>query len=313
MEQGYWRVSVSIWLIPPAWRKVCADDMKSNDYELLCPACNFVGTAKFRYFKNGIAIVECPSCGLGKACPTSFDSHAYYDASYFNGGRPDGYADYTGARAVLQDQFRGELDLLQHIGSGNGRLLEIGSAFGYFLEIAKDRYEVFGLELCEEAVADCHSRGLDSVRQGAVSPAMVQQFPVVDVLVFLDVIEHLPEPKEELTAALSRLKPGGLLLLTTGDYSSLVARVMGRNWRLMTPPQHLWFFTPRSLKCLGDELGLEVVHIDYPSKKVPLGLVAYQLARYFSFQPRIPHWLHKIGLRLNMFDAMRVVLRKSCP
>jgi SAM-dependent methyltransferase len=287
--------------------------MKRNMYQYSCPACSFVGAAKFRYFKNGIAIVQCPRCGLGKACPTSFDSQAYYDASYFNGGRPDGYADYTGAQAVLLEQFRGELDLLERMGAGSGSLLEIGSAYGYFLEVSRERYEVFGLEICEDAVADCHARGLCSVRQGAISRAAVEQFPMVDVVVFLDVIEHLPAPKDALAAALSRLKPGGLMLLTTGDYASLAARIMGKNWRLMTPPQHLWFFTPQSLDRMGETLGLDVVHLDYPSKKVPLGLVVYQLARYFLLRPRLPRWLHNVGLRLNMYDAMRVVLRKRSP
>ena len=29
------------------------------------------------------------------------------------------------------------------------------------------------------------------------------------------------------------------------------AKLAGRNWRLMTPPQHLWFFTRASMEALA--------------------------------------------------------------
>jgi SAM-dependent methyltransferase len=277
--------------------------------EQLCPGCNKVFVKKPLYRKAGVPIIQCPTCGLGKACPDKFNSEKYYDASYFNGSRPDGYSDYIGAKDVLQDQFRKELNLLRKLGVEGGELLEIGCAYGYFLEVAQHRYKVNGLEICQEAVADCQARGL-SVRHGAISKETLFPMPTVDVVVLLDVIEHLPEPKLALEAAVSKLRPGGLLLITTGDFSSLCAKMMGRHWRLMTPPQHLWFFTPRSLMQMGESLGLDVEYIDHPFKRVPLGLIIYQLCRYLSVSPRLPSWMHRIGLPINLFDAMRVVLRK---
>ena len=38
----------------------------------------------------------------------------------------------------------------------------------------------------------------------------------------------------------------------------------------MTPPQHLWFFTPASLRRLAGTLGLSVETCDHPWKVVPL-------------------------------------------
>lgn len=244
------------------------------------------------------------------ACPDKFNAEAYYDAGYFNGGRPDGYSDYLGAGDVLRGQFRQELDLLKRCGSNGGDLLELGCAYGYFLDVAQSNYKVNGLEICQEAVDDCQARGLAGVRQGSISIETVNSMPMVDVVVLLDVIEHLPDPSEALAAAVSKLRPGGLLLITTGDFSSLCARIMARHWRLMTPPQHLWFFTPRSLKQIGESLNLELVHIDHPFKKVPLGLIVYQLFRYLSLSPTLPSWMHRLGLPVNLFDAMRLVLRK---
>lgn len=254
--------------------------------------------------------MQCPMCGTGKADSESFDPETYYDASYFNGSRTDGYADYFAAKDVLHGHFQQELTLLEKLGAKGGELLELGCAYGYFLELAQRSYHVHGLEICEDAVANCIARGLTSVRQGAITRQSVASLPMADVLVMLDVIEHIPEPRAALQAGVSRLKNGGLLLITTGDFSSLVARAMGCHWRLMTPPQHLWFFTSRSLKQMGDSLGLELIHLDHPSKQVPFGLIVYQLCRYLSLQPQLPAWMHRIGLRVNLHDAMRVVFRK---
>lgn len=284
--------------------------MNTNQNDFFCPSCNQLTHKKNLYHKNGVPIIQCPTCGLGKACADEFDPETYYDASYFNGSRPDGYSDYLGARYVLQDHFQKDLELLNKLGSKRGELLELGCAYGYFLEVAQHHYNVSGLEICEDAVADCQARGLRGVRHGAISTDTLAPMPMADVIVLLDVIEHLPEPHAALEAAVSKLQPDGLLLITTGDFSSLCAKAMGKHWRLMTPPQHLWYFTPRSLQQMGESLGLELIYIDHPFKKVPLGLIIYQLCRYISLNPRLPAWMHRLGLPVNLFDAMRLVLRK---
>lgn len=284
--------------------------LNTNQSDYFCPGCNQVLNGKFLYRKAGMPIIQCLTCGIGKACPDEFDPITYYDASYFNGSRLDGYSNYVGAKYVLQDNFQHELNLLKRHGAKGGELLEIGCAYGYFLEVAQNHYNINGLEICKEAVTDCKERGLIGVRQGAISSDALTKMPMADVVVMLDVIEHLPEPRAAMEAVVSKLRPGGLVLITTGDFSSLCARTMGRHWRLMTPPQHLWYFTPRSLKQMGDSLGLELIYMDHPFKKVPLGLIVYQLCRYLSLSPRLPAWMHRLGLPINLFDAMRVVLRK---
>lgn len=279
--------------------------------KLLCPSCNDVTNRRYLYHKEGIPIVQCLVCGIGKACPDEFDPEKYYDASYFDGSRADGYSNYVAAKNVLQTQFQKDINLLKKLGANGGVLIEIGSAYGYFLEVAKKHYKIYGLELCEEAVVDCHKRGLTSVKHGAISREAVEEMPMAEVVVLLDVIEHLPDPRNAMLELVSKLNPGGLMLLTTGDFSSLTAKLAGRHWRLMTPPQHLWFFSLKSMKRMAETLGLEVVHIDHPFKTVPLGLIIYQICRYFSFNPTLPNWMHEFGVPINLFDAMRIVFRKN--
>jgi hypothetical protein len=78
----------------------------------------------------------------------------------------------------------------------------------------------------------------------------------------------------------------------------------------MTPPQHLWFFSQASMLAMAISLGLEVEHLDHPWKVVPLSLISFQLTRMSGLRPKRIAISNRLGLPINLFDAMRVVLRK---
>jgi SAM-dependent methyltransferase len=132
-----------------------------------------------------------------------------------------------------------------------------------------------------------------------------------DIIVLLDVIEHLPDPHDALALCAAHLRPGGIILLTTGDFGSLAARATGAHWRLMTPPQHLWFFTRESMRQLAGSAGLRIEHFDHPWKNVPFSLIAFQIGRMFGRKIGLGATGGRLGIPVNLYDAMRVVLRKE--
>jgi SAM-dependent methyltransferase len=271
-----------------------------------CPACGRATPQRFLYAKNGCDILQCTACGLGRSETTSFDPASYYTGDYFSGEHADGYGDYLGAEPVLRREFARTVDFIRRFRAG-GRLLELGCAYGFFLQEAKAYFDVTGIELADDAAAHARLSGLD-VRSGVADAATLASLGAMDVVVLLDVIEHLTEPHATLQLAAQQLAPGGIIVLTTGDFASLYARLAGRRWRLMTPPQHLWFFTPASMRGLADTLGLELVALDHPWKIVPLSLVVFQLRRMLGLGGRAG--AGGLGVPLNLFDAMRVVLRR---
>jgi SAM-dependent methyltransferase len=139
----------------------------------------------------------------------------------------------------------------------------------------------------------------------------MKQIGEVDVITMFDVIEHLPQPGEVLALCYRYLKPGGIIVITTGDFASMMARWTGTNWRLMTPPQHLWYFTKESLRRFSRQFGLAMEHFDHPSKRVPLSLIVFQLQRMLGVRGSSISVASRVAIPLNLFDAMRVVLRKS--
>jgi 2-polyprenyl-3-methyl-5-hydroxy-6-metoxy-1,4-benzoquinol methylase len=274
-----------------------------------CSACGSGAAPRYRFTVNGCPIQQCPACGLGHAEPGGFEPTTYYTADYFNGSHSDGYADYRGAEPVLRKEFARTVGFIRKI-VPSGRLLDIGCAYGFFLQEAKPFYEVSGIELAADAAAYCRANGLD-VHAGIADENALSRVGPLDGITLFDVIEHLPEPHDVLSLAARHLKPGGIVVLTTGDFGSLAAKLMGPKWRLMTPPQHLWFFTRESVRRIGARCGLTMTHFTHPGKVVPLSLIGFQMRRMLGLRPAPSAAASRIGVPVNLFDAMRVVLRKE--
>jgi SAM-dependent methyltransferase len=274
-----------------------------------CPVCDAIMPQRVAWRKWGYPVLRC-ACGLGATDAAGFDPNSYYTADYFNGGRRDGYGDYTASASVLHAEFRGVLNDLRTAGCRGGRLLEVGCAYGYFLDVARDAgFNCHGVELCAEAVAAAKGRG-HAVVEGVLTEDVVRRHGPFDAVAMLDVIEHLPDPAGMLELLGKAVQPGGHIVITTGNWNSALSRVMGSRWRLMTPPQHLFFYTPDTLKKLLSNHGFDTINIRSPWKRVPLGLVAYQLTRRLGLRLPLPGFVHRAGVPLNLFDAMRVIARR---
>jgi SAM-dependent methyltransferase len=257
---------------------------------------------------NACDILQCRTCGLGSADVSGFDPAAYYTADYFAGRHPDGYSDYAAAEAVLRREFTRSVAFIRGY-RPDGKLLELGCAYGFFLAEATPYYNVTGIELAKEAADHGRRAGLNVIH-GVADEATLTRMGELDVIVLFDVIEHLQQPRETLALCERQLAPNGIIVMTTGDFGSPLARLMGKRWRLMTPPQHLWFFTRESMRRMAAGLGLTVEHMDSPWKIVPLSLVLFQFQRIAGRPARAFPAASSLGVPINLFDAMRIVLRK---
>ena len=272
----------------------------------VCPCCGNSRVPTEVYVKWSFSITRCPMCGLGQTeVDADFESKSLYDESYFNGERKDGYADYRGSENVLDKEFASAVCWLRKNGVSNGDLLEIGCAYGFFLKAATPYFNVQGIEVAADAVKFCQTRGL-SVSDESLETVLTARTKKLDAVVMLDVIEHLDDLPGVFSSLRDAVRPGGALMLTTGDWGSIAAKLMGRYWRLMTPPQHLSFFTKMSMEKLLLRHGFKLKICERPWKMVPLSLIVYQVLNRMGFRKKYT-WLPTIGIPANLFDTMRVL------
>ena len=267
---------------------------------MTCVACGG-STARRLYAVNGFDVVRC-SCGLARtAVAADFDPASIYTEDYFQGGQHDGYADYAGSRDALRAEFRRTLEALP---VRSGTLIEIGCAYGFFLDEAAQRFDVCGVEVSDAARAACLERGHVVARE--LDDAILARGPF-DAAVMLDVIEHLSDPGDVLARISGAMRPGAPRVITTRDFGSARARGVGNRWRRMTPPPHQWFLSKQTLGALLARHGFRVERVEHPWKQVPLEQIAYQATRYLGGQNLVKRFPPPGRIAINLFDAMRVM------
>ncbi|TCK18099.1 YD repeat-containing protein [Thiogranum longum] len=123
-----------------------------------------------------------------------------------------------------------------------GKVLDVGCFDGGFLLSLDGEYELFGIEVNDGAVARARSRGIRIVRQDYDGLGeVVEKF---DVIVAIDVIEHVIDPKTFLSNLLSMLAPDGLVVLSTGNADSASWKFMGSRYWYCANPEHISFISP---------------------------------------------------------------------
>jgi SAM-dependent methyltransferase len=248
-----------------------------------------------------LRIVKCP-CGhiYYDGSETETDILNQYDESYFKGRV---YADYEKEREIIQRNFRNRLKFMEAF-VRNGKLLEIGSAYGFFLDLAREKFDTVGFEACVEAakhaqeVLQLDVRSSDFLKTNLTREAF-------DAACLFDCIEHLVSPQLFIEKLNSVLKVNGYLFITTGDVSSPLARLQRENWRLIDPPLHIHYFTRKSLTTLLERYGFEVVKIKYPGAWRSNAQLVLSLLGNEPLANRVPG-----SFWINTFDIMEVAAKK---
>ena len=277
----------------------------------LSPAnCVLCGDSNPRpLFRTERAIVACEGCGLVYAEPVPEEAlRAVYSREYFHGLV---YADYLGDRDAIRRNAGTALAELGSRAPGR-RLLDVGCAAGFFLEAARERgWQVEGVELSDYASAYARDTLGLFVRTGSVAE-LPQDAGPFDAVTLWDCIEHLSRPDEALVSLRRQMTPGGILMLSTGDHDSLLRRLTGRRWRLVSDPTHNFFFSLATLRRLLERAGFDVVHTSHRGKWVSLPMI-------FKQAPLLPAALRSAlgdGLKgsylyVNLWDVMTVTARAA--
>jgi len=144
-----------------------------------------------------------------------------------------------------------------------GRILDIGCNSGAFLSTFKANWEREGVEL---------SNKLSSVARERLPGCKIHSLPFealdlesgsFDIVTSFAVIEHVYDPRRFVLEAFRILKPGGLLVLMTGDRGSEMARRYGDDWPLYLSPDHVSYFNADSVLSLVRSAGFEISRVEW--------------------------------------------------
>jgi SAM-dependent methyltransferase len=111
-------------------------------------------------------------------------------------------------------------------------LLEIGTGSGFFMTFLESEFpsaDINGLEYDPRLVTLTQSK----VKKAKIVQGNAETFDLqreFDIIVSLQVIEHLYHPEKMLVAVKKHLKPGGVFVLTTPNLECLSARILRDKW-----------------------------------------------------------------------------------
>jgi 2-polyprenyl-3-methyl-5-hydroxy-6-metoxy-1,4-benzoquinol methylase len=200
---------------------------------LICGSSNLGALAGY----DRAHLVRCRACGIVFAAriPTDAELSAYY--------RDYGHAWYDSP--ITRQRYTEVLDTLEPYRVGN-RLLDLGCGAGYFLEEARSRgWEVHGTEYGGFALELARRKQLNVVR-APIDPGTYEA-DSFDVVTAFEVFEHVRDPMAEADLVARVLRTGGALYLTVPNFDSIGRRMLGPRWTVIDYPEHLCYFTPRTI------------------------------------------------------------------
>jgi 2-polyprenyl-3-methyl-5-hydroxy-6-metoxy-1,4-benzoquinol methylase len=285
-----------------------------------CPLCRSDGSKHYasahdiEYYTKAEAFdfYHCEPCGILFIDPMLADRLGeIYPKNYYSFS-PSNRSLATAAKEALdRRRFRKQLG---EIPGEELSLLDIGGGRGWLLDVMRSvdpRVKTTSVvDFDEEAGALAEQAG-HRYYQGRFED--VDPAGAFDLILMLNVIEHVTDPRAMLLKARSLLKPGGRILVHTPNFDALDARLFrNRSWAGYHTPRHFVLFTRESMERLSRECGLRTARFGYtqgaPFWSVSileelrrLDLVSISAERPAIYHPLIP--LLQIGSAA--FDILR--------
>lgn len=225
--------------------------------------CACCGGRRWRAFATvaTFALRGCAYCGfVHTELPPDFDTRPLYSGAYFFGGGFDKSALIPESRNPRPELVARRRYWLQLLAARVERreLLDVGCGAGALLDVAaRQGWEAWGQDIAATGVAEARRHGHNVCLGEIIDCGWTEASFAAATLV--EVVEHLPDPRGVVGEVLRLLRPGGVLLVTTGDVGSFRARIQRGRWGYIRPPGHCSYFTQTALRLMLTRVGFRTV------------------------------------------------------
>lgn len=189
----------------------------------------------------------------------------------------------------------------------NGKtLLDVGSGFGYFLEEAKkNNFKILGLEPSKKLFSQNILN--KNIKNNTFENYFKKNKRKFDFITLIHVIEHLNNPKQIIQSAIKLLNGNGILYIETPNLNSHLFWTEKENYTFLTPPDHLWIFSKKSLETIIRDISLIKV-VRTSTYTYPEHLMGIIKKKFVILDSRLPANKAKSGtmikksIKYNLFD-----------
>jgi len=271
----------------------------------ICPIC---GSSKSKIILNEIerTIYKCSHCSTIRLFRKKRKIENTYKNQYFIQDYKKQYG-----KTYLEDkkniEILGEkrIKIINNLrGNSKGLLLDIGAAYGFFLNVArKYHWKTEGIEIIDKAVQYARKKLKLQVQKQTIEKMKLKKY---DVITLWYVFEHLENPLKEFSKIAKALNNGGILALGIPNGGGLTARFNLKEWLKIRPDDHFFDFTVKAFKILAKKNSLKLLMVKNR------GIYFERLKKIIP----LPDWkitrtlLHFFSSVFNLGDTIEVYFKK---
>ncbi|MCM8794461.1 MAG: class I SAM-dependent methyltransferase [Candidatus Omnitrophica bacterium] len=228
--------------------------------------------------EDGLQILECAACGLAYVDPrpSSEQLKEYYSSDYFQVKKDFFHGqDYCQARdqSVSSGTVTGYRQITAKLELEGKSILDVGCGSGALLESLKPHRpaRLVGIDVAEHPLEFGRKRyGLELTCAALEKAGFAHE--TFDLLLMIDLIEHVENLPSFLREAMQVLRPAGKIFVLTPNYEAF--RRAGSHWvELHKDFEHLQYFSRSSMAVLAGRAGLRLV--DWWTEGLPVFLRPY--------------------------------------